>query len=105
MLANGRWDLTRRFKGLIGSHMTDMQQYSQDLRTMAVFISVCEVHVTKWEETSRKSKMFLTDWWGVRGNHRLEVGVRRYGHGARIEVEGWTKQHFGRNCGQNLRRQ
>jgi hypothetical protein len=34
---------------------------------MAVFINVWEIHVAKWEEISRKSKMFLTDWWGVRG--------------------------------------
>jgi len=49
---------------LIGSHMADVQQYSQDLWTMAAFINVWEIRVTKLEEMSRNFKMFLTDWWG-----------------------------------------
>jgi len=26
------------------------------------------------------------------------VAIRRYGQGTRTEDEGWTEEHFGRNC-------
>jgi hypothetical protein len=54
---------------------------------MAVFINVWAIHVAKWEEISIKCKMFLTDWWGVRGDHHLEVAVRRYGRGREVRRE------------------
>ena len=99
---------------LTGSHVVDVQQYSQDLWTTAVFINVWEIRVTKWEEMSRKFKMFLTDWWGWQ-----ETIAWRWGIYTCISQSccpsvwprqenwgwGWTEEHFGMICGRKLRGQ